>query len=175
VEAAVTRNRSFRDFLIYLYRAARAIVLGHAVTLKHLFRRPVTIRYPEEEYHATPWHRTYPALVIDEATRELKCTACMSCERACPPGIIAIERAQGEDKKTYPGEFWIDMLRCMECGICVEVCPFDALEMVPEYKMTAYHPDDGIFDKERLAVVVRGPKTPWPRRKGSYLEGGWPT
>lgn len=156
-------------------RMARAVVLGHVVTLKNLLRKPITVNYPYEEYHATPWHRTFPALVVDEETEELKCTACMACVRACPPQIIHIERAQGEDKKTYPGEFYIDMTRCMECNICVEVCPFDALEMVPEFKMAEYHPDDLIFDKERLAVVKRGPKTPWTRRKGSYLEHGWPT
>ncbi len=46
--------------------------------------------------------------------------------------------------------FAIDYALCMYCGICVEVCPFDALFWSPEFEYGEY--DIGLMthEKERL-------------------------
>jgi NADH-quinone oxidoreductase subunit I len=61
----------------------------------------------------------------------------MLCVRECPTWCIELDSHQAPDPATPPGgrtrlinvldDFRIDFGRCMSCGICVEVCPFDAL------------------------------------------------
>jgi ferredoxin len=69
----------------------------------------------------------------------------MLCARECPDWCIYIE---GHKEKAPPrreggkprrqeralDRFDIDYSLCMYCGICVEVCPFDALFWSPEYE-----------------------------------------
>jgi NADH-quinone oxidoreductase subunit I len=38
----------------------------------------------------------------------------------------------------------------MYCGICVEVCPFDALFWSPEYEYSEYNMGAMLHDKNRL-------------------------
>ena len=47
--------------------------------------------------------------------------------------------------------FDIDFALCMYCGICVEVCPFDALFWSPEYEYSATRLADLLHDKGRLS------------------------
>ncbi len=46
--------------------------------------------------------------------------------------------------------FDIDYALCMYCGICVEVCPFDALFWSPEFEYSEPRIADLLHDKERL-------------------------
>ena len=46
--------------------------------------------------------------------------------------------------------FDIDYALCMYCGICVEVCPFDALFWTPEYEYSEPRVADLLHDKDRL-------------------------
>ena len=46
--------------------------------------------------------------------------------------------------------FAIDYALCMYCGICVEVCPFDALFWSPEFEYAEYEIDLLTHEKERL-------------------------
>ena len=70
------------------------------------------------------------------------CTSCMICVRECPDWCIEIDSHTVE--VTEPGarrprsvavldRFAIDWGLCMYCGICVEVCPFDALLWSPQH------------------------------------------
>ena len=78
------------------------------------------------------------------ALREDNCTACMLCARSCPDWCIYIEahkylapprREGGKPRQRNElDRFDIDYSLCMYCGICVEVCPFDALFWSPEYE-----------------------------------------
>ena len=78
------------------------------------------------------------------ALREDNCTVCMLCARSCPDWCIYIEGHKEKAPPRRPGgkprtvsaldRFDIDYALCMYCGICVEVCPFDALFWSPEYE-----------------------------------------
>ena len=78
------------------------------------------------------------------ALLEENCTVCMLCARSCPDWCIYIEghkykappRREGGKARTVSAldRFDIDYALCMYCGICVEVCPFDALFWTPEYE-----------------------------------------
>ena len=69
-----------------------------------------------------------------------RCTSCMICVRECPTWCISLDAHQevvGDPTGRRPrtenvlDSFTIDWGLCMYCGICVEVCPFDALEWRP--------------------------------------------
>jgi NADH-quinone oxidoreductase subunit I len=67
----------------------------------------------------------------------------MLCARECPDWCIYIDSHQGTVPATVEGgrartrnvldRFAIDYALCMYCGICIEVCPFDALFWSPEF------------------------------------------
>ena len=69
---------------------------------------------------------------------EPACTSCMVCARECPTWCITIDSHAESAPGPTPGarprtthvldRFAIDWSLCMYCGICVEECPFDALE-----------------------------------------------
>jgi NADH-quinone oxidoreductase subunit I len=99
--------------------------------------RLTTVQYPEEKLPPDENARTIPFLVYDgeDAARGLRCTACTICEQECPPKCITIVK-DAVKKPDYLGKmqlqpkvFDIDISTCMECGICVEVCPFDSIKM----------------------------------------------
>jgi NADH-quinone oxidoreductase subunit I len=46
--------------------------------------------------------------------------------------------------------FAIDYALCMYCGICVEVCPFDALLWSPEFEYAVFDLGEMTPEKERL-------------------------
>ena len=54
-----------------------------------------------------------------------KCNSCMICYWACPDSSIIAEEG------TMKG---IDLKHCKGCGICAQVCPRDAIEMMNEIK-----------------------------------------
>ena len=96
-----------------------------------------TIEYPEVKQQHAERHRVFPFLVYDGAPDNLRCVACKICEQECPPQCIHItgpaKDQQGRPLKahgrTFPAVFDIDVSICMSCRICVDVCPFDAIEM----------------------------------------------
>ena len=44
----------------------------------------------------------------------------------------------------------------MYCGICVEVCPFDANEMTPHFELSTYDRQQLVYDRGRLVEIARG-------------------
>jgi NADH-quinone oxidoreductase subunit I len=96
------------------------------------------------------------------ALHEDRCTSCMLCARECPDWCIYID----SHKVTTPPEtphgrprveavldrFAIDFSLCMYCGICVEVCPFDALFWSPEHDYAG--PDLRSLLQERDALAT---------------------
>lgn len=67
---------------------------------------------------------------------EDKCTSCMLCVRECPAWCISLdshtidvteEGARRPRKVNVLDSFEIDYSLCMYCGVCIDVCPFDAL------------------------------------------------
>jgi NADH-quinone oxidoreductase subunit I len=70
------------------------------------------------------------------------CTSCLLCVRECPTWCITL--TSHTEETSAPGarrpqtvsvldDFRIDYGLCMYCGICVDVCPFDALEWHPDF------------------------------------------
>ncbi len=98
---------------------------------------------------------THGAIALDASA----CTSCMLCVRECPDWCIEIDSHTVE--VTEPGarrprsvavldRFTIDWGLCMYCGICVEVCPFDALRWTGDTDYSAAEVDDLRHGVERL-------------------------
>lgn len=137
-----------------------AIFNGMIVTIKHLFKKKVTIRYPEVKRPFAPVYRGMHVLKRDENGAE-RCVACGLCAVACPAEAItmtAAERKPGEEKlyreEKYAAVYEINMLRCIFCGDCEEACPKEAIfltdRIVPSYMLR----NDFIYGKDKLVEDV---------------------
>ncbi|WP_327049499.1 4Fe-4S binding protein [Microbispora sp. NBC_01189] len=129
-------------------------------------REPEPGQYPEVRPDLPARSRGVIALV------EENCTVCMLCARECPDWCIYID----SHKETVPApeggrprarnvldRFAIDFSLCMYCGICVEVCPFDALFWSPEFEYAEYDVRDLLHEKDRLGEwVATVPPPPAP-------------
>jgi NADH-quinone oxidoreductase subunit I len=57
--------------------------------------------------------------------------------------------------KPEPEQFYIDIDICMNCGLCAEFCPFDAIKMDHDYELASYDRSTAhIHDKERLSKPI---------------------
>jgi len=130
---------------------------GLAVTLKTMTRRSHTRQYPDVQPDLPPRSRGVIALV------EENCTVCMLCARECPDWCIYIDShketlpSQGggrERQRNVLDRFAIDFSLCMYCGICIEVCPFDALFWTPEFEYAEHDILSLMHEKERLGEWV---------------------
>src|ERR1700710_1561005 len=116
-----------------------AILQGLSITMKHFFKKDVTIRYPEEKREFSENFRGMHSLKRDEEGRE-RCTACGLCALSCPAEAItmeAAERQSGEEhlyrEEKYAAKYEINMLRCIFCGYCEEACPKDAVYLTETF------------------------------------------
>ncbi|MGZ8661479.1 MAG: 4Fe-4S binding protein [Actinomycetota bacterium] len=126
---------------------------GLGVTLKHALRRASTQQYPKVKPDLPP--RTRGVIALKEAN----CTVCYKCSRECPDWCIYIDAHKETHDPASGGKsrsakvldrFAIDFALCMYCGICVEVCPFDALFWSPEFEYAEYELDLLTHEKEKL-------------------------
>jgi NADH-quinone oxidoreductase subunit I len=66
-----------------------------------------------------------------------------------------MQAAETTDKKErYPESFEINMLRCIYCGFCEDVCPEEAIVMSAEYDFNFRHRHEAIYEKDRLLMDV---------------------
>ena len=137
-----------------------ALVKGLWTTLKHVFKKEVTIPYPEVKPPLQDRYRGRQILIKDEDGLE-RCVGCELCAVACPADAIYIEAAENtEERRVSRGEryakvYKIHMLRCIFCGYCEEACPEDAIYMGKEYEFSSYDRRDFIYDKERMLLPLR--------------------
>ena len=129
------------------------LMKGLGVTLKHALRPSITQQYPQEKPDLPP--RTRGVIALKEAN----CTVCYKCSRECPDWCIYIDAHKETHDPAGGGRarsakvldrFAIDYALCMYCGICVEVCPFDALFWSPEFEYAEYDIVELTHEKEKL-------------------------
>lgn len=120
----ITEGKGTEDSLVLLEELAEAITIGSLCALGGTAANPVlsTLRYFREEYEAHIIEKRCPAgvckeLIHYEILPDL-CTGCHRCFRECPQQAIS-----GEVKKPHQ----IDLSKCIKCGVCYDVCKFDAV------------------------------------------------
>ena len=100
------------------------------------------------------------------ALREESCTSCMLCAKECPDWCIEIDShkevlppvtERGRPRTVHVlDRFAIDYGLCMWCGICVEVCPFEALFWAPELPPVATAPGQLVHERADLRQWLAG-------------------
>ena len=122
---------------------------GMFLTLKYMFKKPVTINYPFEKGKLSPRFRGEHAL-RRYPNGEERCIACKLCEAVCPALAITIESEPREDNSRRTTRYDIDMTKCIYCGLCEEACPVDAIVQGPNYEFAKESREELFYDKEKL-------------------------
>lgn len=130
---------------------------GLMVTLATLFRKPVTYQYPDAHKPIESRYMAFPVLTWDKKVGEPYCTGCMVCVRYCPTQCMTAVmkdnplNAEGKSpRRKIVDSFEINFSRCILCGICVDVCNFDAIEMSHEHELSKYARNDNRTDLSGL-------------------------
>ena len=125
------------------------LLLGLKLTGRHLFKKKVTVQFPEERTPQSPRFRGLHAL-RRYPNGEERCIACKLCEAVCPALAITIESEERNDGSRRTTRYDIDLFKCIYCGFCEEACPVDA---IVETRVLDYHFEsrgEHIVTKDRL-------------------------
>ena len=138
---------SLKDFL-YSFLLLE-LFKGLALTGRYLFRRKVTVQFPEEKTPLSPRFRGLHALRRYENGEE-RCIACKLCEAICPAQAITIESEPREDGSRRTTRYDIDMTKCIYCGLCQEACPVDAIVETQKFEYSTETREELLYNKEKL-------------------------
>ena len=108
-----------------MFKNSIALLNSMFTVFKHLFKRPVTLEYPEKKRTQVENFRGKPIVT--------NCVKCGTCTKVCPANAITIE----------DNTFSINMNKCIFCGNCAYYCPTKAIRMSHEYEL-------GTSDKREL-------------------------
>ncbi len=111
------------------------LIKGLSLTGRYLFKRKITVQYPEEK---TPLSNRFRGLhaLRRYPNGEERCIACKLCEAVCPALAITIESVPREDGTRRTTRYEIDLVKCIFCGFCEESCPVDS---IVESRTFEYH------------------------------------
>ena len=157
------------------------IATGLKTTFSNLFKKKVTLQYPEEKPVIPQGYRGVPTLVKDPNGRE-KCVSCQLCEFVCPPKAIRITPgeidAESEPDRAHvekaPKEFDINMLRCIYCGYCQEVCPEEAIFLQDIFSVSGYSREEMVNNKQKLYELggtLPDQHLKWDKKKAAEERG----
>lgn len=138
----------------------------------HLFRRRVTVPYPERKAYIPPRFRGRIILSRDPDGEE-RCVACYLCAVACPVDCIALQATEDEHGRRYPEWFRINFSRCIFCGFCEEACPTYAIQLTTDFEMGEYDRRNLVYEKEDLLISGTGkyPDYNFYRHAGLAIKG----
>jgi NADH-quinone oxidoreductase subunit I len=141
-----------------IWEALQALAGGFAITLKHLFRKPITEQYPEFKRPLPARSRARIILTRDPDGQE-RCVACYLCSAVCPVSCISMQSAEREDGRRYASWFRINFARCIYCGLCEEACPTCAIQLTPFFETCEREILTLVYEKEDLLVDHGGKDT----------------
>jgi NADH-quinone oxidoreductase subunit I len=130
-------------------------VKGFSVTLRHLFRKPVTQQYPEYKRPVYPRFRGRHQLHRHDNGLE-KCVGCSLCAAACPSDCIRVVAAENTPAnrvsagERYARIYEINMARCIFCGYCELACPFDAITLGNDFELSEISREALVYTKDML-------------------------
>ncbi len=123
----ITEGRGGGEHVALLEELCDLLTWGALCGLGTSAANPVlsTIKYFRDEYDAHIRDRKCPAGVCKELITYVidpeACTGCRLCAKNCPQECIT-----GERKEAHV----IDTTKCIKCGVCKDVCTFDAVRIL---------------------------------------------
>jgi len=103
--------------------------------LKHLLKKPATIKYPAESANIPERFRGKLKFYAE------KCIGCKLCMKDCPSDAIHIEKV-GDSYEAI-----VDLDKCIYCAQCVDTCPKKALEATTKFELAQ-------LDRKKLRVRI---------------------
>ncbi len=154
---------------------------GFLTTLSTMIKRTVTVEYPDAMRELSPRFRGAVGFLPHPETGREKCVGCGLCPQVCPVDAITIGVIEDEkpdashfdewqpfehyyykgldptdpDAKKFSYFYHINETRCLYCGLCVEVCPVEALIMSHHFEMATDNRAETIYDKSKILAMGR--------------------
>jgi NADH-quinone oxidoreductase subunit I len=125
---------------------------GLKLTGRHMFKRKITVMYPEEKTPKSPRFRGLHAL-RRYPNGEERCIACKLCEAVCPALAITIESDQRADGTRRTTRYDIDLIKCIYCGFCEESCPVDSIVETHIHEWHFESRDETVYTKPMLLAI----------------------
>ncbi len=141
---------SFRDLAAGLMLSE--LRKGLALTGRHLFKRKITVMYPEEKTPKSPRFRGLHAL-RRYPNGEERCIACKLCEAVCPALAITIESDESADGTRRTTRYDIDLVKCIYCGFCEESCPVDSIVETDMHEFHFESRGETVYTKAMLLAI----------------------
>ncbi len=124
------------------------IAKGLTVTIRHLLRHPTVAQYPEQRLNTSRRIRG-----IELVWSQKKCTGCATCAKTCPQGVIEIVTSTNlVENKYVVDKYQVDTGYCIQCGLCVEACPYEALFLGYSYEGAKYRRHELVQNKEDMML-----------------------
>jgi NADH-quinone oxidoreductase subunit I len=158
IDTEPAKDKRIGPLLASGLRQALGLVQGYAMTLRQLFRRPLTIQYPEQRRTLPARSRARIVLTRDPQGEE-RCVACYLCSAACPVDCISMQSEERADGRRRAAWFRINFARCIFCGFCEEACPTLAIQLSSDFEMASNDWLSLVAEKEDL-LVDHGGKHP---------------
>jgi formate hydrogenlyase subunit 6/NADH:ubiquinone oxidoreductase subunit I len=122
------------------------IIKGLTVTIRHLLRHPTVSQFPEQRLNISRRSRGNELVWSRE-----RCTGCATCAKTCPQGAIEIVTTTNLADNNYEVEkYQVDTGYCIQCGLCVEACPYDALFLGYSFERAKYRRGDLVQTNDML-------------------------
>ncbi len=136
-------KRAFKTWFLW------ELLVGLSLTGRYLFKKKITVEYPEEKTPLSPRFRGLHALRRYESGEE-RCIACKLCEVVCPALAIVIESEERDDGSRRTTRYDIDFTKCIYCGLCQEACPVDAIVETQEFEYATETREALYYTKDML-------------------------
>jgi len=147
-----------RTFFDIVKTTVAALPIGLYTTIKHLFRKPVTKKYPRVK---SRWRRgTGDCIIWNGTTTAANDVSAADCAR---PHVLRMpfiwnrrRMNEASDTRRYMRSIFI---RCIFCGFCEEACPEEAIFLGHEFELADDHRDKFIRPRRRCwsSIPVRPP------------------
>jgi NADH-quinone oxidoreductase subunit I len=122
------------------------LISGMLTVSKYMFKKPVTVQYPEQKPDLPDRFRFRIFLKLDD------CVGCTLCEQVCPNHSINMQKVDRENprnkRKIYPD---VNFGTCTVCRNCQEICPTEAIYLDKEFE-TARTRNSFTYSPEELAL-----------------------